>query len=455
MSPGMDTDYKPLLSPSLGEPSQEHSQESGKQILKDFPELSGTHIKSDAERYYIYEKKVFEKNVMLASEPITYNYSVNSVAFHPSDELIAAGSDYTTTTLCKIIKYAIFGLYDTKRVATMKGVLDGKSQAVRSVAFHPNGELLATGGGTNVIIWEIIKEGFFSSSYKAVNKCTIETGYVVKSVAFHRSGRLLAIGGNNINVNLWQLSPDYSLATCVATLEGHSSPVVSVAFHPNGKLLATGSFDKTAKLWRLSPEYSSADYVETLKGHSSGVTSVAFHPTALILATGSHDSTVKLWRTWLADCVATLQGHSNYVNSVAFHPTAPLLATGSQDKTAKLWRLSSDNSSATCVATVYFDSFVNSVSFHPTKLFLVTGESNGYMKLWDIEKLEKGAQKKKYELPQETGLSGGSIIRHHKKRLSRKLKRYASKRIKKNRNRNKYKKSKKVKTKTRRYRKFR
>ena len=409
----MDTDYKPLLSPSLGEPSQEHSQESGKQILKDFPELSGTHIKSDAERYYIYEKKVFEKNVMLASEPITYNYSVNSVAFHPSDELIAAGSDYTTTTLCKIIKYAIFGLYDTKRVATMKGVLDGKSQAVRSVAFHPNGELLATGGGTNVIIWEIIKEGFFSSSYKAVNKCTIETGYVVKSVAFHRSGRLLAIGGNNINVNLWQLSPDYSLATCVATLEGHSSPVVSVAFHPNGKLLATGSFDKTAKLWRLSPEYSSADYVETLKGHSSGVTSVAFHPTALILATGSHDITVKLWR------------------------------------------LSSDNSSATCVATVYFDSFVNSVSFHPTKLFLVTGESNGYMKLWDIEKLEKGAQKKKYELPQETGLSGGSIIRHHKKRLSRKLKRYASKRIKKNRNRNKYKKSKKVKTKTRRYRKFR
>ena len=56
---------------------------------------------------------------------------------------------------------------------------------------------------------------------------------------------------------------------------------------------------------------------------------------------------------------------------------------------------------------------------------------------------------------------GGAIIRHHKKHLSRKVKRYASKRIKKNININinKYRKSKKTKTKTKtktkRYRKFR
>ena len=39
-------------------------------------------------------------------------------------------------------------------------------------------------------------------------------------------------------------------ATCVSTLQGHSSSVWSVAFHPSAPYLATGSGDHTAKLWR-------------------------------------------------------------------------------------------------------------------------------------------------------------------------------------------------------------
>jgi WD40 repeat protein len=57
---------------------------------------------------------------------------------------------------------------------------------------------------------------------------------------------------------------------------------------------------------------------------------------------GSDDKTAKLWRlssdNSSATCVATLAGHGDDINSVAFHPTAPLLATGSGDNTAKLWR---------------------------------------------------------------------------------------------------------------------
>jgi WD40 repeat protein len=79
-----------------------------------------------------------------------------------------------------------------------------------------------------------------------------------------------------------------------------------------------------------------------LEGHSSYISSVAFHPTAPILATGSWDKTAKLWRlssdNSSATCVATLEGHTDLVRFVVFHPTAPLLATGSSDKTAMLWR---------------------------------------------------------------------------------------------------------------------
>jgi WD40 repeat protein len=100
-------------------------------------------------------------------------------------------------------------------------------------------------------------------------------------------------------------------------------------------------------------------------------------------------------RLWLlssdnssATCVATLAGHRSSVWSVAFHPTAPLLATGSGENTVRLWLLSCDNSSATCVATMagYLGqghrSLVSSVAFHPTAPLLASGSYDRTVRLW-------------------------------------------------------------------------
>jgi len=118
----------------------------------------------------------------------------------------------------------------------------------------------------------------------------------VRSVAFHPSAPYLATGSFDRTAKLWLLNADCSAATCVSTLQGHSDWVRSVAFHPSAPYLATGSIDGTAKLWLLNADCSAATCVSTLQGHSSIVLSVAFHPTAPYLATGSWDDTAKLWR---------------------------------------------------------------------------------------------------------------------------------------------------------------
>jgi hypothetical protein len=85
---------------------------------------------------------------------------------------------------------------------------------------------------------------------------------------------------------------DYSSATCVATLKGHSSRVHSVAFHPTAQLLATGSWDNTTRqrlVWRMFSRVW-RDKV----GMFTSVYSVANHITAPLLATGGTD-TVILW----------------------------------------------------------------------------------------------------------------------------------------------------------------
>ena len=70
----------------------------------------------------------------------------------------------------------------------------------------------------------------------------------VRSVAFAPDGETLASGSTDRTIKLWRVLD----GALLRTLTGHTGPVKSVAYSADAQTLASGSRDDTIKLWRLA-----------------------------------------------------------------------------------------------------------------------------------------------------------------------------------------------------------
>ncbi|MFT5699878.1 MAG: WD40 repeat protein [Desulforhopalus sp.] len=298
------------------------------------------------------------------TSPVTNHHksSVNSVAFSPDGNTLASGGGYEDN----IIK-----LWDVVSGDVLHS-LSGHTGSVNSVAFSPDGKTLASGGGykDNIIkLWDVAsgKEiGSLSGHMRSVN-----------SVVFSPDGKTVASGSGDKIIKLWDIASGKE----TGSLSGHTGSVASVAFSPDSKTLASGDEykDNIIKLW----DVASGKEIGSLSGHTGSVNSVAFSPDGNTLASGGgyEDNIIKLWDVASGKEIGSLSGHTGSVNSVAFSPDVKTLVSGSSDKTIKLWDWASGKEIGSLSG---HGGTVTSLAFTLDGKTLVSGSDDKTIKLWDL-----------------------------------------------------------------------
>ena len=261
---------------------------------------------------------------------LAHRGTVHVVAFNrDGKQMASAGND-------KVIK-----IWDTESRRLVR-TLTGHQFDIQALAFHPDGKRLASGAGTGLLsktqplaaeafVWDI-DEG------KPIRRLEGHSA-AVRTIAFDPDGKVLATGSRDSFIQLWNADTGER----IRTLSGHQSWVRSLAFTPKGdRLVSGGGYTPNKEVGEVRVwDMATGQQVLAFAGHNQGVRAVAVSPDGkLIVGAGTEfgiSSEVKLWDAATGQERFTLVGHTHVVTGAAFSPDGRRIATSSYDGTVRLW----------------------------------------------------------------------------------------------------------------------
>ncbi|MBY0227636.1 MAG: hypothetical protein K2W96_00005, partial [Gemmataceae bacterium] len=229
---------------------------------------------------------------------------------------------HTASTIALGAAQSAFIIDAKKRRIAKKVAVEVFPQGLRTVAFSPDGDTIATtrdtlgDESTLVYLW----------SLKTGKKLGTLTGhqYPVTSLAFSADGTRL-FSGDGFALRAWDVPS-------LKEVQKIASPAGRLALSPDGKILATFNEGSSVRLRRT-------DTLKSLREINlvGGATAVAFSPDSKRIATGGHLHSIRIWDIASGKEIGARPGHHGAVLSLRFSPDGKTLASRGADNSLRLW----------------------------------------------------------------------------------------------------------------------
>ncbi|MCE9527436.1 MAG: hypothetical protein K8R36_15440, partial [Planctomycetales bacterium] len=255
-----------------------------------------------------------------------------------------------------------------KGIYKQPGVAD--LDLIQSLAFSPDGELLASGGFRTIKLWRKPK------NVKKFDLAALEGP--ARSIAVSVDGKFAAVGEETGKIKIF----DLATGQIAKTLAGHTGPVTGVTFSADASKLVSGSQDKTFRVWNLATAMQIAS-VET----PAPVNAVALVAAEAQVATGGADNSLRLWALPAAapteppKPVKEIAGHGQPVTSLVALPGGTQILSGCKDGVIRVIDVAGGN----VVKQMNHGAPVDAVAIRADGKRIASVGANNIAKLWNAE----------------------------------------------------------------------
>jgi len=242
--------------------------------------------------------------------------------------------------------------------------LKGTKGPIYSLAWSPNGRILASAGFAKIRIWDAqslqevraledpqsfvwgVTSSADSSELAAASqdglwiwpnindKATkkIDDGSYL-CVSFSPDKTLLAAGTPSGKVLIWNINGD----RLSKTIDG-TSAVIGIVWSPNGEQLAAGNQSGQIHLYSVST-WEQIDAPSLNSENGQDVNGMAWSPDGKLLAAARQNGTVLVWDSMADKILFVLESHKGWARGLAWSPDGKELASVGQDGMLKIWEI--------------------------------------------------------------------------------------------------------------------